>query len=103
MGRQTDIYHAALLLLSVMERKVLQFSETDILAGAPLQLADGLDSAYGQAIASALHPQVMYRTQTSLEFWREIQAALLYLSPAGNPTPAPMDLGPPISKTTSSS
>jgi len=96
IGRQTDIYHAGLLLLSVMHGEVLLFEETDIVAGAPLRMADSLDSPYGQAIASALHPKVMYRTQTSLEFWREIQAALQYLAPGGNATPAPMDLGPPL-------
>lgn len=98
IGRQTDIYHTALLLLSVMHREVLLFEEADIVAGAPLRMADALDSPYGQAIASALHPKVMYRTQTPLEFWREIQAAMQYLSPGANATPAPMDLGPPLTR-----
>ncbi len=76
VGRPTDVYHAALLLLSVIRRDVQQFTEHDILAGLPQRLAETSGSPFGPALANALHPQVLYRTQTPLEFWREIQAAL---------------------------
>lgn len=79
VGKPTDVYHTALLLLSVLTRQIQQFSEPDIVGGAPMRMADALESPYRQAIANALHPQVLYRTQTPLEFWREIQAALQYV------------------------
>jgi hypothetical protein len=78
VGRPTDVYHAALLLLSVLRRAVPTFTEAEILAGAPQQVAQGLASPYSQALANALRPRVMNRTQTPLEFWREIQAAVKY-------------------------
>jgi hypothetical protein len=83
VGRPTDVYHAALLLLSVLRRAVPSFSETEILAGVPERVALALSSPYAAALANALRPRVMHRTQTPLEFWREIQAAVKYGAPAG--------------------
>lgn len=79
VGRPTDVYHAALLLLSVLRREVPSFTETEILAGVPQHAAQSLLSPYASALANALRPRVMHRTQTPLEFWREIQAALQYV------------------------
>jgi serine/threonine-protein kinase len=81
VGRQTDVYHSALLLLSVLNKEVLTFTELDIVAGGPMALADKTVSPFRQAIANALHPRVLYRTQSALEFWREMQAALQYVQP----------------------
>ena len=81
VGRQTDVYHTALLLLSVLNKEVLSFTEPDIVGGAPMALADKTQSPFHQAIANALHPRVLYRTQSALEFWREMQAALQYVKP----------------------
>jgi serine/threonine-protein kinase len=75
IGRPTDVYHAALLLLAVLRREMPQLTEHEILAAVPQRMADASGSPYALAIANALHPQVLYRTQTPLEFWREIQAA----------------------------
>jgi serine/threonine protein kinase len=74
IGRPTDVYHAALLLLAVMRREMPQLTQPEIVAGAPARMADAFGS-YGRAIANALRPHVVHRTQTPLEFWREIQAA----------------------------
>ncbi|MCA9651617.1 MAG: protein kinase [Myxococcales bacterium] len=82
VGRPTDVYHAGLLLLSVLRRQVPQFNEAEILAGVPQQVAQSLHSPYASALANALRPRVMHRTQTPLEFWREIQAALQYVGSA---------------------
>jgi serine/threonine protein kinase len=80
VGRPTDVYHAALLLLSVLRRAVPSFTEAEILAGLPQRVAQELQSPYASALANALRPRVMHRTQTPLEFWREIQAAVKYAS-----------------------
>ncbi len=79
VGRQTDVYHTALLLLSVLNKEVLTFTEQDIVTGAPMRLAEALQSPFRQAIACALHPHVLRRTQSALEFWREMQAAMQYV------------------------
>ncbi len=83
VGRPTDVYHAALLLLSVLRRQVPSFTEAEILAGAPQEVAQGLPTPYASALANALRPRVMNRTQTPLEFWREIQAAVKYAGQGG--------------------
>ena len=79
VGRPTDVYHTALLLLSVLRREVPNFTESEIVAGVPQRVAQELGSPYSSALANALRPRVMHRTQTPLEFWREIQAALQYV------------------------
>ena len=76
VGKPTDVYHTALLLLAVLRREVTPFSQQDILSGLPQRLAERTGSVFGPALANALQPQVLYRTQTPIEFWREIQAAL---------------------------
>lgn len=83
VGRPTDVYHAALLLLSVLRRAVPSFTESEILGGVPQRVAQALPSPYASALANALRPRVMHRTQTPLEFWREIQAAVKYGAQAG--------------------
>ncbi|MCH9686406.1 MAG: protein kinase [Deltaproteobacteria bacterium] len=79
VGRPTDVYHTALLLLSVLRREVPSFNEAEILGGVPQRAAQSMSSPYASALANALRPRVMHRTQTPLEFWREIQAALQYV------------------------
>jgi len=78
VGKPTDVYHTALLLLSVLHREVLPFSEAEILSGTPQRVADALPSVFSRALGNALHPQVLFRTQTPLEFWREIQAGMTF-------------------------
>lgn len=75
VGRPTDVYHAALLLLAVLHREVLPFNEHEIVTGVPQRVADQLPTGFSRALGNALHPHVLYRTQTPLEFWRELQAA----------------------------
>jgi serine/threonine protein kinase len=78
VGRPTDIYHAALLLVGVMRREMYPFNQREIVSGVPQQMALSLHSPYREAIANALHPYVGRRTQTALEFWREIHSAHQY-------------------------
>lgn len=76
IGQATDVYHTALLLLSVLRREVHQFGETEILAGAPYALARSTSSVFAPALCNALIATVSQRTQTALEFWRQLQGAL---------------------------
>jgi serine/threonine protein kinase len=85
VGRPTDIYHAALLLVGVMRREMYPFNQREIVSGVPQQMALSLHSPYREAIANALHPYVGRRTQTALEFWREIHSAHQYAFKALEP------------------
>lgn len=78
VGRATDIYHAALLLVGVMRREMYPFTQREIVSGVPQQMALSLHSPLREAIANALHPVVGRRTQTALEFWRELHSADQY-------------------------
>ncbi|WP_086760594.1 protein kinase family protein [Nostoc sp. 106C] len=75
IGRQVDIYHIGLLLLSLLLGKIPQFTYDEILAGKPRQIAESLSSRYSDVIARALRRHVAYRTQSALDFWREILEA----------------------------
>ena len=72
IGPQIDIYHAGLTFLSLMTKEIPTFSEDEILAGVPRQVAEGLASPYGPAISRALRRHVAQRTPNALQFWREI-------------------------------
>ena len=75
IGRQVDIYHTGLLLLSLLIGEIPQFSHEQILAGYPRQRAEKISSPYSNAIAKALRRHVADRTQTAIEFWRDILQA----------------------------
>ncbi|MHC5825426.1 MAG: protein kinase domain-containing protein, partial [Nostoc sp.] len=75
IGRQVDIYHTGLLLLSLLIGDIPSFTHEEILDGKPRQLAESLSSPYKYAIARALRRHVADRTQTALDFWREISQA----------------------------
>jgi serine/threonine protein kinase len=75
IGKQVDVYHCGLLLLSVLLGEIPQFTENEILDGIPRQIAEEFPSPYGEIIAMALRRHTEYRTQTALDFWRGISAA----------------------------
>lgn len=74
VGPQTDIYHIGLLCLSLLAGKVIEFSRDEILSGKPRQLAETLTSPFAPAVARALRRHVGDRTQTPLDFWRELSS-----------------------------
>jgi serine/threonine protein kinase len=87
LGSQVDIYHAGLLFLSLLLGSPASFSKEEILQGKPRELAESLNSPYRFAIARALRRHVHWRTQTALEFWKELSTM-----PPQNPVPAAGDL-----------
>ena len=72
MGTHTDIYHVGLLLLSLLLNQTLDFTQDEIIAGRPRELAEGLSSRYAEAVARALRRHVSARTSSAIEMWREI-------------------------------
>jgi serine/threonine protein kinase len=75
IGRHVDIYHTGLLLLSLLLGNVPVFTHQEICAGKPREMAENLASPYAFAIAKALCRHVVSRTQTALDFWRDILEA----------------------------
>jgi serine/threonine-protein kinase len=75
IGKQVDMYHAGLVFLSLLLGRVPTFTENDILEGGPRTMAEQLKSIYSPAIAKALRRHVENRTQTALDFWKDISTA----------------------------
>lgn len=74
IGRQVDIYQAGLLMLSLLLNEIPYFTAEEIVGGIPQALAQDHPSPYAPVIAKALRRHVEWRTQTALEFWRELSA-----------------------------
>lgn len=74
VGRHVDIYQTGLLLLALLLKEIPYFTREEILGGIPQALAAKHESRFGPIIAKALRRHVEWRTQTALEFWREIYA-----------------------------
>ena len=76
-----DIYQIGLLLLQLAYSKEMKFSEDDVLAGKPRQLADALPPPLNFALAKALRRHVPYRTSSAMELWRDLNTILPATSP----------------------
>lgn len=85
-----DLYHAGLLLLQLASSKLLVFSEEEVLAGKPREVAEALPSPLNFALAKALRRRASARTSSAMELWRDLNNTLpttpyeLQLAP-GNP------------------
>lgn len=75
IGKRTDIYHVGLLLLSLLLKQIPDFTEEEIIAGCPRQIAEGLPSKYSEVVARALRRHVNARTPSAIDMWREISLA----------------------------
>jgi len=75
VGMPVDIYHAGLLFLSLLLKRIPTFNRDEILKGKPRQMAEALNSPYGAAIAKALRRHVAHRTSCALEFWHDINTS----------------------------
>ncbi len=73
VGKQVDIYQVGLLLLGLLLNRQLPFTRQEILDGRPRQMAEHLPSPFSFAISKALRRHVKHRTQTAIEFWRDMQ------------------------------
>jgi serine/threonine protein kinase len=74
MDHRIDLYQAGLLLLQLAKSQVLAFTPDEILNGRPRQLALELEPPLSIALEKALRRHVMYRTNTAMEFWRDLQS-----------------------------
>jgi serine/threonine-protein kinase len=74
-GHLTDLYNVGLVLLSISLGAEPSFTQEQILAGLPAQMAGQIGPPYGSAIARALNPYVQSRTRSAFEFWCDLIAA----------------------------
>ena len=89
LGKQVDIYQVGLLLLGLLRGSIPRFTEEEVLAGKPREMAESLSSVYAQCIARSLRRHVASRTQTPIAFWREIVQALRTLKTDGGQAGSP--------------
>jgi serine/threonine protein kinase len=74
LDHRIDIYHTGLVLLQLARSERLEFTQDEILAGKPRQLALELAPPYSLAIEKALRRRAQFRTATALELWRDIHS-----------------------------
>lgn len=72
IDKRIDIYHTGLLFLQLALSKQLEFTEEEILAGKPRQMALSLPSPYNFALEKSLRRHVEFRTVDAMEFWRDL-------------------------------
>jgi len=72
IDQRIDIYHAGLLLLQLASSREIRFTQEDILAGRPREMALALPSPYNFALEKALRRRVQFRTNTAMELWRDL-------------------------------
>jgi serine/threonine protein kinase len=96
--QRVDIYHCGLLLLQLEHSKELQFTQDEILAGKPRQMALELRPPFNFALEKALRRHVSKRTETARELWRDLNSsasAELTQWALEPPSPAPQEPVPP--------
>ncbi len=74
MDNRMDIYHCGLLFLQIILGRPHNFTQQEILAGKPRELALELEAPYNFAIEKALRRHVDFRTASALEFWRDLNS-----------------------------
>jgi serine/threonine protein kinase len=82
MDHRTDIYHCGLLLLHLLNGAEIRFTNEEILAGQPRQLALRLPPPCNFALEKALRRHVAARTASAMELWWDLN------SPPALPAPA---------------
>ena len=76
IDKHIDIYHIGLLLLQLAYSKELNFTQEEVLAGKPGQMANELPPPLNFALGKALRRHVPFRTSSAMELWRDLNAAL---------------------------
>lgn len=89
MDHRIDIYHCGLLFLHLLNGAEIRFSNEEILAGKPRELALQLPAPYSFALEKALRRHVAARTETAMELWRDLSSA------AALPVPEPEQMALP--------
>lgn len=73
VDNRIDIYHIGLLLLQLAHSQELYFTQEEILAGRPREMALSLSSPYNVALEKALRRHVASRTASAMELWHDLK------------------------------
>ncbi|MCB5253314.1 MAG: protein kinase family protein [Candidatus Cloacimonetes bacterium] len=76
IDHRIDLYHLGLVFLQLALSTKLSFTPEDILAGKPRQMALELPQPLSFAIEKTLRRHVMYRTESVLELWRDLNTRM---------------------------
>jgi eukaryotic-like serine/threonine-protein kinase len=74
MDHRIDIYHCGLLFLHLLNGMEIRFTEEEILAGKPRELALQLPQPYNFALEKTLRRHVAARTASAMELWRDLNS-----------------------------
>ena len=74
MDHRMDIYHCGLLFLQIILGRPHNFTQEEVLAGRPRELAMELEAPFNFALEKALRRHVDFRTASALEFWRDLSS-----------------------------
>jgi serine/threonine protein kinase len=93
LDHRIDIYHTGLLLLQLALSSGLRFSNEEIKAGKPRELALTLQAPFNFALEKALRRHVQFRTASAMELWRDLKSPVE--TPKAQPElPFPTDTTP---------
>lgn len=76
IDHRIDLYHLGLVFLQLALSTKLSFTREEILEGKPRQMALGLPQPLSFAIEKTLRRHVMYRTESVLELWRDLNSRM---------------------------
>jgi serine/threonine-protein kinase len=79
VDHRVDIYHLGLLFLQLGHSKELTFTQEEVLAGRPREMALELPAPLSLATEKALRRHVQFRSTSAMEIWRDLH------SPVGTP------------------
>jgi eukaryotic-like serine/threonine-protein kinase len=74
LDHRLDIYHCGLLFLHLLSGTEIRFTNEEILAGKPRDLALQLPAPYSFALEKALRRHVAARTASAMELWRDLNS-----------------------------
>lgn len=84
-----DIYHCGLLFLHLAHGRELRFTQEEIKAGAPKELALQLPAPFNFALEKALRRHAQYRTASAMELWRDLNSLAKVEPPVPEQLPLP--------------
>lgn len=76
VDHRLDIYQIGLLLLQFAYSRQFQFTREEVLNGAPRELALTLPTPLNFALEKALRRHTKFRTETSMELWRDLNSGV---------------------------
>jgi serine/threonine protein kinase len=97
MDHRIDIYHCGLLFLHLLNGSELKFTNEEILAGRPRELALQLPAPYNFALEKTLRRHVASRTASAMELWRDLNSPPALPEPVAAEQIALPTAGTPIS------